>query len=189
MLNTMLNTMFNIMLNLGLKLNQVHRVLEFDQSPFLKPYIDFNTQKRARAKNALEKDFFKLMNNSVYGKTMENLRKRIDVTLDTDENELLKFIAKPSFVRTKIFNEVLVAVHKKKEVLTFNKPAYVGMCILKLLKVLMYDFHYNYIKYGDRAKLLFTDTDSLMYEIETDDAYQDFWNEKDKFDNSDYPEE
>ncbi|XP_068724154.1 uncharacterized protein [Montipora capricornis] len=102
-----------------------------------------------------------------------------------DENELLKFIAKPSFVRTKIFNEVLLAVHKKKKVLTFNKPAYVGMCIL----VLMYDFHYNYIKYGDRAKLLFTDTDSLMYEIETDDAYQDFWNEKDKFDNSDYPEE
>ena len=83
-----------------------------------------------------------------------------------------------------------MAVHKIKEALTLNRPAYVGMCILYLSKTLMYDFHYNYIKkkYGDRAKLLFTDTDSLTYEIEAEDVYQDFWNEKDKFDNSDYPE-
>ena len=82
-----------------------------------------------------------------------------------------------------------MAVHKIKETLTLNRPAYVGMCILDLSKTLMYEFHYQYIKrkYGDRAKLLFTDTDSLTYEIETEDAYQDFWNDKDKFDNSDYP--
>ena len=91
---------------------------------------------------------------------------------------------------SKIFNENLVAVHKIKETLTLNRPAYVGMCILDLSKTLMYDFHYNYIKskYGDKAKLLFTDTDSLTYEIETKDVYRDFWNDKDKFDNSDYPE-
>ena len=177
--------------DLGLKITKVHRVLEFNQSAWLKQYIDFNTQKRTDAKNAFEKDFFKLMNNSVFGKTMENIRKRVDVRLVTDENKLLKMAAKPTYVRSKIFNENLVAVHKIKETLTLNRPAYVGMCILDLSKTLMYDFHYNYIKqkYDSKAKLLFTDTDSLTYEIETNDVYQDFWNNKDKFDNSDYPED
>ena len=177
-------------MDLGLKISKVHRVLEFNQSPWLKQYIDFNTEKRKNAKNAFEKDFFKLMNNSVFGKTMENIRKRVDVRLVTDEKKLSKLTSKPTFVSCKIFNENLVAVHKIKETLTLNRPAYVGMCILDLSKTLMYDFHYNYIKekYGDKAKLLFTDTDSLTYEIEAEDVYQDFWNDKDKFDNSDYPE-
>ncbi|XP_068704787.1 uncharacterized protein [Montipora foliosa] len=177
--------------DLGLKITKIYRVLEFNQSPWLKEYIDFNTQKRTNAKNAFEKDFFKLMNNSVFGKTMENIRKRVDVRLVTDENKLSKMAAKPTYVSSKIFNENLVAVHKIKETLTLNRPAYVGMCILDLSKTLMYDFHYNYIKqkYDSKAKLLFTDTDSLTYEIETSDVYQDFWNDKDKFDNSDYPED
>ena len=177
-------------LDLGLKINKVHRVLEFNQSPWLKQYINFNTEKRTQAKNSFEKDFFKLMNNSVFGKTMENLRKRVDVRLITDEKKLLKMVSKPTYVSSKIFNENLVAVHKIKETLTLNRPAYVGMCILDLSKTLMYDFHYNYIKekYGSKAKLLFTDTDSLTYEIEAEDVYQDFWNNKDLFDNSDYPE-
>ena len=175
--------------NLGLKITKVHRVLEFNQSAWLKQYIDFNTQKRTNAKNAFEKDFFKLMNNSVFGKTMENIRKRVDVRLVTDEKKLVKMAAKPTYVSSKIFNKNLVAVHKIKETLTLNRPAYVGMCILDLSKILMYDFHYNYIKqqYGNKARLLFTDTDSLTYEIEAKDVYQDFWNDKDKFDNSDYP--
>ncbi|KAL9967825.1 hypothetical protein ACROYT_G026122 [Oculina patagonica] len=177
-------------LDLGLKLTKVHRVLEFNQSPWLKEYIDFNTLKRTNAKNAFEKDFFKLMNNSVFGKTMENLRKRVDVRLVTNEKKLLKMTSKPTYVSSKIFNEDLVAVHKIKETLTLNKPAYVGMCILDLSKTLMYDFHYNYIKkkYGKRAKLLFTDTDSLTYEIQAEDVYKDFFNDKEKFDNCDYPE-
>ena len=187
---------------LGLKVTKVHRVLEFNQSPWLKQYIDFNTDKRKNAKNDFEKDFFKLMNNSVFGKTMENIRKRVAVRLVTDENKLLKLASKPTYenkllklaskptyVSNKIFNKNLVAVHKIKETLTLNRPAYVGMCILDLSKTLMYDFHYNYIKdkYGDKAKLLFTDTDSLTYEIEAEDVYKNFWNDKDKFDNSDYP--
>ena len=177
-------------LDLGLKVKKVHRVLEFNQSPWLKQYIDFNTVKRTQAKNSFEKDFFKLMNNSVFGKTMENIRKRLDVRLVTDDKKLLKMASKPTYVSSKIFNENLVAVHKIKETLTLNRPAYVGMCILDLSKTLMYDFHYNYIKekYGNKAKLLFTDTDSLTYEIETEDVYRDFWNDKDRFDNSDYPE-
>ena len=177
-------------IDLGLKVNKVHRVLEFNQSPWLKQYINFNTLKRTQAKNSFEKDFFKLMNNSVFGKTMENIRKRVDVRLVTDEKKLLKMASKPTYVSSKIFNENLVAVHKIKETLTLNRPAYVGMCILDLSKTLMYNFHYNYIKekYGNKARLLFTDTDSLTYEIEADDVYQDFWNDKNKFDNSDYPE-
>ena len=176
--------------DLGLKVTKVHRILEFNQSPWLKQYIDFNTEKRKNAKNAFEKDFFKLMNNSVFGKTMENLRKRVDVRSVTNEKKLLKLASKPTYVSSKIFNENLVAVHKIKETLTLNRPAYVGMCILDLSKTLMYDFHYNYIKkkYGDKARLLFTDTDSLTYEIEAEDVYKDFCNDKDKFDNSDYPE-
>ena len=126
-------------IDLGLKVTNVHRVLEFNQSPWLKQYIDFNTEKRKNAKNAFEKDFFKLMNNSVFGKTMENIRKRVDVRLVTDENKILRYASKPTYINSKIFNENLVAVHKIKETLTLNRPAYLGMCILDLSKTLMYD--------------------------------------------------
>ena len=117
------------------------------------------------AKNALERDFFKLLNNSVFGKTMENMRKRVVVRLVTDQKKLSKFVSKPTYVNSKIFNKNLVAGHKKKETLVLDKPAYVGMCILDLSKRLMYEFHYNYIKkrYNSKANLLFTDTDSLCY--------------------------
>ena len=173
-----------------MKVTKVHRVLEFNQSAWLKQYVDFNTQKRKNAKYSFEKDFFKLMNNSVFGKTMENIRKRVDVRLVTDEKKLLKMSSKPTYINRKILNENLVAVHKIQETLTLNRPAYVGMCILDLSKTLMYDFHYNYIKrkYNNKAKLLFTDTDSFTYEITAEDVYNDFWNDKNKFDNSDYSE-
>ena len=124
-------------LNLGLKITKIHRVLEFNQSPWLKQYIDFNTEKRKNAKNSFEKDFFKLMNNSVFGKTMENQRKRVNVKLVTDEKKLLEVAARPTFVNSKIINENLVAVHKIKEILTLNRPAYVGTCVLDLSKTLM----------------------------------------------------
>ena len=121
------------------------------------------------------------MNNSIFGKTIENLCKRVDVRLVINEKKLDKLTAKPTYVSSKIFNENLMAVHKVKETLTLNRPAYVGMCILDLSKMLMYDFHYNYIKkkYNNRARLSFTDTDSLTYEIEAEDVYKDFWNNKD----------
>ena len=169
-------------------MKKVHRVLEFDEKPWLKEYNDFNTEKRKEAKNSFEKDFFKLMNNSVFGKTMENIRKRSNIYLETDPDHLLRQTAKPTFVSCKIFHENLVAVHMKKKILKLDKPSYVGMCILDLSKVLMYDFHYNFIKakYGDLAKLLFTDTDSLCYHIITDDVYEDLYLSKDMFDNSDY---
>ena len=140
------------------------------------------------AKNAFEKDFFKLLNNSVFGKTMENIRKRVDVGLVTDQKKLSKFVSKPTYVNSKIFNEDLVAVHKIKETLTLDRPAYVGMCILDLSKTLVYEFHYNYVKsrYNNKATLLFTDTDSICYEIETKDNYKELLEDKQLFDNSDY---
>ena len=121
---------------------------------------------------------------------MENLQKRVDVRLVTNVKKLDKLTSKPTYVSSKVFNENLMAVHKVKEMLTLNRPAYVGMCILDLSKTLIDDFHYNYIKkkYNNRARLLFTNTDSLTYEIKAEDVYKDFWNDKDMFDNSDYPE-
>ena len=180
--------LLKLYLSLGLKLKKIHRVLEFNEKPWLKEYIDCNTEKRTHAKNAFEKDFFKLMNNSVFGKTMENIRKRSNIYLETDPEHFLRQVAKPTYVSHKIFHENLVALNMKKNFLLLDKPSYVGMCILDLSKVLMYDFHYNFIKkkYGDRAKLLFTDTDSLCYHILTDDVYEDLYNHKDMFDNSDY---
>ena len=146
-------------LDLGLKIKKIQRVLKFDQSPWLKQYIDFNTEKRKHAKNSFEKDFFQLMNNSIFGKMMENLRKRVDVRLVTDEKKLDKLTAKPTYVSSKIFNENLMAVHKVKETLTLNRLAYVGMCILDLSKMLMYDFHNNYIK---RSMTIELDSCSLI---------------------------
>lgn len=118
------------------------------------------------AKNAFEKDFFKLLNNKIFGKTMENMRKRVDTRLVTDQKKLSKFVSKPTYVNSKIFNKNLVAVHKIKDTLVLGKPAYVGMCILDVSKRLMYDFHYNCIKkrYNSKAKLVFTDKDSLCYD-------------------------
>ena len=178
-------------LDLGLRLTRIHRGIKFEESEWLKTYIDINTKLRTEANNNFEKDFFKLMNNSVFGKTMENIRNRVDVKLVNDrdrDNE--KLAAMPNFRNLNIFCKELVAVHMKKTSLTMNKPIYLGMCILDLSKTIMYDFHYNYIKpkYGDKGKLLFTDTDSLMYEIETEDFYKDISEDvKDRFDTRGYP--
>ena len=171
-----------------MELTKIHKVLVFQQSPWLKSYIDFNTDKRKHAANDLEKDFFKLMNNSVFGKTMENLRKRVNVKLINDKVKLSKLTASPSFDSFRIFSEVLAAVNMKKTKLYLNRPIYVGFTILDLSKVLMYQFHYDYIKhkYGPTAKLLFTDTDSLCYEVKTEDIYQDMLQDANLFDTSEY---
>ena len=178
-------------LKLGMKLKKIHRGIRFVESEWMKLYINTNTNLRAQAKNNFEKDFFKLMNNSVFGKTMENIRNRVDVKLVNTKEKFKKLVAKPNFKSRKIFNENLISVHMKKTSLTMNKPVYLGMCILELSKILMFDFHYKYIKpkYENKAKLLFTDTDSFLYEIETEDFYKDIAGDvKDRFDTSEYPE-
>ena len=178
-------------LSLGMKLKKIHRGIKFIEAAFLKPYIDKNVILRTQAKNEFDKDFFKLMNNAVFGKTMENIRNRVNIKLINTEEQLKKLVAKPNYESRKIFNEKLVSVHMKKTSLTMNKPVYLGMCILDLSKTLMFDFHYKYIKpkYGNKAKLLFTDTDSFLYEIETEDFYKDIAGDvQDRFDTSNYPE-
>ena len=152
-------------LSLGIKLTKIHRVLKFKQSDWMKKYIDFNTKKRMCATNDFEKDFFKLMINSVYGKTMENLRKRINVRFVNDKKDFLKYTRKPTYVTHKLFNKNFAAIYEIKPVLILNKPISVGFTVLDLSKWLMYDFHYNFIKKNFSAGLLFTDTDSLTYEI------------------------
>ena len=174
-------------MSLGRKLTKVHRILKLKQSDWLKKYIDFNTDKSKNAANSFEKKNFKLMNNSVFGKTMENLRKRISVKLVNNAKDYVRYVSKPSFVSQKIFSKNFVAVREIRPVLTLNKPIYVGFSILDLSKLLMYEFHYKYIKSKSDTKLLFTDTDSLVYEIITEDVYEDFYQDKNLFNFSDYP--
>ena len=171
-----------------MKFTKVYRVLAFAQSRWLKRYIDFNTDKRKQATNDVEKDFFKLMNNAVFGKTMENLRKRVNVKLVTNQATLSKLAASPAFDSFRIFSEDLAAVNMRTK-LYLNRPIYVGFTILDLSKVLMYDFHYNFMasRFGSQTKLLFTDTDSLCYDVKTDDLYRDFFQDLDYFDTSEYP--
>nr|XP_042902165.1 uncharacterized protein LOC122270103 [Parasteatoda tepidariorum] len=179
------------LLQLGIKLKKVHRVLLFKQSPWLKKYIDINTEMRTKAANDFEKDFYKLMNNSVFGKTLENIRKRLDIRLVCDSQKAEKLVAKPNFKGRTLFDEKLVAVHMNKTKVLFNKPIPVGMSILDLLKHLMYHFYYNVMrpKYGENIKLLYMDTDSYIYDIQTEDLYEDMKGMIDHFDTSDYPED
>ena len=176
-------------LSLGMKLTKIHRVLKFKQSDWMKKYIDFNTEKRTNAAKSFEKDFFKLIINSVYGKAMENLRKRIKGRLVNNEKDFLKYTSRPTHITHKIFGKNYAAIHEIKPVLTLNKPIYVGFTVLELSKWLMYDFHYSFIKKHFDAELLFTDTGSLTYEIKSEDVYEEFFKHKHLFDFSNYPKD
>jgi hypothetical protein len=175
--------------SLGLKVKKVHRILTFEQSPWMKKYIDFNTAKRTVAKNEFEKDFFKLMNNSVFGKTMENVRRRVNIDFFTDEKKASKAIGRPTCKGWKEFPADLWAVEQKRPSVKLFKPVIVGAAILDLSKVLMYSYYYNTLKkrYGDNMKLLFTDTDSLCIHVKTEDIYKDMLEFKDSLDCADYP--
>ena len=174
---------------LGMRVTKVHRVISFTQSKWLKPYIEFNTRQRQHARNDFEKDFFKLMNNSVFGKTMENLRKHKNVELVGNKLRFKRLSSKPNFKSFKIFSEELVAINLAKTEVRLIKPTYVGMSILDLSKTFMFAFHYDKMvsKYGERVKLLMTDTDSLVYHIETSDVYADMMADADAYDMSEYP--
>ncbi|XP_064644737.1 uncharacterized protein LOC135498413 [Lineus longissimus] len=172
-------------------MTKIHRGISYTESYFLKEYIDLNTSQRANAKNDLEKDFFKLMNNACFGKTMESVRNRKDITLATTVNQLRKLVNSNNYRSHKIFGEDLVMVERQKADVYLNKPIFIGQAILDLSKIHMYDFHYNYMlkKYPGKAQLLYTDTDSLVYHIETEDHYDDMKHDAHLYDLSNFPKD
>ena len=177
----------------GMRLKHVKRVLEFEQECWMEPYIRMNTEFRKQAKNDFEKNFYKLMNNSVFGKTMENLRNRVDIKIvrSNEKDKIRKLVASPLYARHVIFTNDLVGIDMHKSRLLLNKPVYTGMTILDKSKILMYDFFYNHLKkqYGEKCELLYTDTDSLLLKIETEDVYKDIKANENFYDTSDYPKE
>lgn len=177
----------------GLVLKKIHKVLEFAQSEWLKPYIELNTMLRTQAKNEFEKNFYKLLINAIYGKTMENMRSRIEIFLKTKwkgRYGASKLIALPNFKKYTIFDENLTAIELNKVEILMDKPIAIGMAILDISKVLMYDFYYGHLKakYGDKIEMIYTDTDSFILEINTDCFYSDMLIDLNKFDTSDYSE-
>ena len=173
----------------GMILRKIHKVLAFKQSPWLKTYIDYNTRMRAMSSSGFAKDFYKLMNNSVFGKTQENLRNRVNVEVLTNREKALKRVCKPSHKRSFTIREDLVIMQTAVTQLELNKPLYVGFSVLELSKLHMYEFHYSKMipRYNDNLSLCFTDTDSLLYEIGTNDIYSDMRENMDDYDFSEYP--
>ena len=144
-------------LNHGLKLKKIHRVIKFNQEAWLKSYIDMNTELRKAAKNDFEKDLFKLMNNSVFGKMMENIRKHRDIKLVTTDKKRSKLVSEPNYHTINLISEDLSIIEMKKTKVKMNKPIYLGLSILEISKTLMYEFWYDYMKpkYNDNVKLCF----------------------------------
>ena len=157
-------------INHGLRVKKVHRIIQFKQKVWLKTYIDMNTELRKNTKNEFEKDFFNLMNNSAFRKTMENVRNHRDIKLVTSEKRRKRLISEPNYHSCKNFSDHLIATEMKTTRVKMNKPLYLGMSILDISKTLMYKFWYDYFKpkYGDRAKLCLTDTDYLFQDISND---------------------
>ena len=168
---------------------KVHRVIQLNQEAWLKPYIDMNTELIKHAKNDFEKDFYKLMNNALFGKTMENVRKLRDIKLVTTNKRRNQLVSEPNYHKTKWFSENLLAIEMKKTKLKINKPVYLGLSMSEISKTLMYEFWYDYMKpkYGDNIKLCYVDTDSFIMHIKTEDFYRDIASDVEKrFDTSNY---
>ena len=172
----------------GLKLKKVHRVIEFKQEAWLKSYIDMNTDLRKDAKNGFEKDF-KLMYNSVFGKTMEKVRNHRDIKLVTTNAQRRKYVSEPNYMTSKCFSKDLMAIEMRKTEVLMDKPVCLGQAILDISKTLMYEFYYDYLKpkYGDKVKLCYMDTDSFIIHVQTEDFYKDIADDVCKwFDTSGY---
>ena len=176
-------------LNHGLKLKKIHRIIEFNQEAWLKPYIGMNTELRKLGRNDFEKDLFKLMNNSVFGKTMENIRKHREIKLVTTDKKRSKLVSEPNYHTINLISEDLSIIEMKKTKVKMNKPIYLGLSILEISKILMYEFWYDYMKpkYNDNVRLCYMDTDSFIMNIKTNDFYKDISDDVDnRFDTSNY---
>ena len=166
-----------------------YRVIEFNQEAWLKPYIDMNTELRKLVKNGSEKDLFKLMNNSVFGKTKENIRKHRDIKLVTIDKKRSKLVSEPNYHTINLITEDLSIIEMKNTKVKMNKPIYLGLSILEISKTLMYEFWYDYMKpkYNGNVKLCYMDTDSFVMNIKTNDFYKDIASDvENRFDTSNY---
>jgi len=174
----------------GLILKKIHRVLTADQRCFLKEYIDFNSKKRQESKSKFKSDFFKLCNNAIYGKFIENIRKRTNVTIIMDEKKAKKVIAKPQYKGFQVLDEEIALIQSQKKIVHLNKPIACGFMVLENAKCIMGNFWYNVMKplYKDRIKLILSDTDSFIYAVYTEDSYADLFEMQDFMDLSDYNE-
>ena len=180
-----------LFLSLGMKLKNIRRGIGFKKEAFMKPFIEWNTKLRTAAKNDFEKELFKLASNAVYGKTMENVRNRINMKLVNDRKKKANLVKKINFKYATKFGDKIAAVHMKKTKVTLDKPIFVGAAILDLSKIHMFKFHYGYVKKKwEKVKVLYSDTDSLILEIETDDFFADTAGDVEKwFDTSKYPKD
>ena len=147
----------------------MHRVIKFNQKAWLKQYIDLKNELRKHANNESDKDFFNVMNNSVFGKTMENVQNHRDIRLVRTNKRRNRLVSEPNYNSTKYFSEDLVAIEMNKTSVKMNKPIYLGQSALHISKTLMYEFRYGFLKpkYGDKIKLCYTDTDSFVIEVKT----------------------
>lgn len=184
--------MLKLALRHGVQLKKVHRILKFKQSTWLKKYIDLNTELRKMAVNKFESDFFKWLINAIFGKTMENVRSRIELKLVNKWKGRCgarMLISRPNFKRFTIFDEELIAIELQKTSITMDKPIAVGMSILDVSKLAMYSFLYDYLKpkYGENCRVAYTDTDSFIIDVTTDDFYADIRENISMFDTSSYP--
>ena len=178
-------------LSLGMKLKKIWRGIGFREEAFMKPFIEWNTKLRTAAKNDFEKELFKLASNAVYGKTMENVRNRINMKLVNDRKKKANLVKKINFKHATKFGDKIAAVHMKKTKVVLDKPIFVGGGILDLSKIHMFKFFYDYVKKKwEKVQVLYSDTDSLILEIETDDFFADTGKDVEKwFDTSKYPKD
>jgi len=177
----------------GIKVKKIHRALQFNQSAWLKPYVDFNTERRTAATNEFERNFFKLLVNAIYGKTMENQRNHLDIRAVTYWDGRYgpeSCIASPDFHSVVELAENFAVVQKRRTEIKIEKPIYIGLSILDISKTLKYDFHYSKMKewVGPNLKLLYMDTDSFIYELKGVDVYSIMREHSEWFDTSNFAE-
>ena len=176
-------------LNHGLKLKKVCKAIAFYQEAWFKPYINMNTELRKKSLNDFEKDFYKLMNNAVFGRSIMNVTRHRDIKLVTDDKKRCKLGSMPNYHTIKQFSENFLAMEMKKTKIKMNVPIYISFTILEVSKSVMWEFFYDYIKpkYGDKMKLFYTDTDSFIFHTKTKDFYEDINNDVEEwFDTSNY---
>ena len=180
----------------GMVLRKIHEGILYEEQDFMKKFIEINAEARKIARNDFEKDFYKLMSNSVFGKTMENVRDRAKVEIVnglSKDVRLRKLVSRPHFRDVFVFEgSKLVSLRMGESMVTLNKPISMGQCVLDNAKGDMSEWHYRYMKpkYGKRASLCYMDTDSFVYEIRTENFYEDIREDVPRLlDTSAYPED